>query len=69
MDAHKLVHMANQISQNFRVHPPDEAARLTAEHLRSFWSAGMRQALLAHAEAGGDGLEPLAAAAAKSLRG
>lgn len=68
MDATKLVHMANQIAQNFRVHAEPEAVRLTTEHLRSFWSPGMRQVLLQHVDAGGAGLEPLAAAAARALR-
>ncbi len=67
MDATKLVHMANQIAQNFRVHAEAEAVRLTVEHLKSFWSPGMRRALQEHAQASGEGLEPVAAAAARAL--
>lgn len=60
MDSNKLVHMANQIALAFRLQPRDEAVKLTAEHLKAFWSPSMRQALQAHVAAGGAGLEPLA---------
>lgn len=67
MDAMKLVHMANQIALNFRLQPTDDAAALTAEHLKAFWTPAMRQALVAHLASGGEGLEPLAKAAAARL--
>ena len=60
MDSMKLVHMANQIALNFRLQPKAEAVKLTVEHLKAFWSPAMRNALVVHVAAGGEGLEPLA---------
>ena len=60
MDSMKLVQMVNQIALNFRLQPKDEAVKLTAEHLKAFWSPAMRNALAAHVASGGEGLEPLA---------
>ncbi|MBL8923006.1 MAG: formate dehydrogenase subunit delta [Myxococcaceae bacterium] len=67
MDSNKLVHMANQIALAFRLQPRDEAVKLTAEHLKAFWSPQMRQELQAHVAAGGAGLEPLAKDAVAKL--
>lgn len=67
MDSMKLVQMANQIALNFRLQPKDEAVKLTAEHLKAFWSPAMRKALVAHVAAGGEGLEPLAKQALTAL--
>ena len=50
MEATKLVQMANQIAQNFRTLPDDEAVAAVTEHLRSFWAPSMRRALVDHAK-------------------
>jgi len=54
----QLVKMANQIALNTgaRTHP-EESAQKTAEHIRKFWTAAMREQLHAYWRAGGDGLE------------
>ena len=59
MESHKLVKMANEIAAFFEA-DPDHAAMLDgiAGHLRRFWEPRMRRALLAHFQAGGEGLRP-----------
>ncbi|MCU0954772.1 MAG: formate dehydrogenase subunit delta [Hyphomicrobium sp.] len=42
----KLVMMANQIARNLMVHGDDEAASLTADHIRKFWEPRMREQIL-----------------------
>jgi formate dehydrogenase subunit delta len=39
-----------------------------AAHLKAFWEPRMLQALYAHVDAGGDGLEPLVLRAVERLR-
>lgn len=68
MDTQKLVRMANQVAQNQRLKPRDEAVRETAAHLRSFWTPAMREQLLAHASRGAQGLDPIAKDAALSMQ-
>lgn len=65
MDSTKLVVMANQVAQAFRLQT--NPAALAADHFRAFWTPVMRQRLLAHLAAGGEGLEPLAKDAARVL--
>lgn len=69
MKADKLVKMANEIAAFFAVEP-DETARLAgvAGHLGRFWDPRMRTQLLAHLDAGGDGLSELARAAVVAHR-
>lgn len=64
----KLVRMANQISDFFRPYDDAEAIAGIRDHIRAFWTGSMREALLAHAAAGGSGLQPRVAAAVESLR-
>ncbi|MFN7725437.1 MAG: formate dehydrogenase subunit delta [Rubrivivax sp.] len=60
MDIHNLVHMANRIGQFFEAMPDTtEAQAGVAQHLQKFWAPPMRLALLAHVQAGGEGLQPL----------
>jgi formate dehydrogenase subunit delta len=68
MKVEKLVRMANEIARNLRVLPGDQPSAATADHVRSFWTPGMRATLLAHAEAGGAGLDPIALDAMRRLR-
>jgi len=59
----KLVRMANQIAGFFTPYPEAERVAGVAEHIRSFWTPAMRRDILAHAAAGGEGLDPVVAAA------
>jgi formate dehydrogenase subunit delta len=62
------VRLANEIAVQFAHLPAAAAATRIATHMRSFWDPRMRRALLAHVDAGGEDLDPLAAAAAEQLR-
>jgi formate dehydrogenase subunit delta len=62
------VRLANEISVQFVREPLAEAAVAVAAHMRSFWDPRMRNQLLAHVVAGGDGLHPIAVAAAEILQ-
>lgn len=68
MSPEKLVRMANQIATFFETQPGEDRADRVADHLSDFWDPRMREALLAHVDAGGAGLSPLARAAAERLR-
>lgn len=63
-----LVRMANQIAGYFQSYPQEEAVSETAGHIRSFWEPRMRQRLLDHVGAGGEGLHEIALQAAGQLR-
>jgi len=67
MKVEKLVRMANEIARNLRTLPGDEPSTATAEHVRSFWTPGMRASIIAHGEAGGAGLDPIAREAVQLL--
>lgn len=66
MDAARLVTMANQIADFFAAQRTGGVENV-ARHIRENWDPRMRAALAAHLEAGGDGLSPLARAAAERL--
>lgn len=60
MNIERLVAMANDISHYFAADPdPVAGAASIADHLKRFWEPGMRKQIVAHLEAGGEGLEPL----------
>ncbi|MFG1950428.1 formate dehydrogenase subunit delta [Micromonospora sp. NPDC048830] len=61
------VRMANDISRQFQHHPQEAAVAAVADHIRRFWAPRLRAALLVHIDQGGDGLDPLAVAAAARL--
>jgi formate dehydrogenase subunit delta len=65
--AEKLVKMANQIGQFFAAQRHSDAVKGTAEHLRKFWDPRMRDMIIDHVKKGGDGLDPVAFEAVKSL--
>ncbi|MCC6470181.1 MAG: formate dehydrogenase subunit delta [Alphaproteobacteria bacterium] len=65
--AEKLVRMANQISRFFTSSGETQAIADTADHIVKFWDPRMRAQLLAHVDAGGTGLDPVALQAAKDL--
>ncbi|HEV3045650.1 MAG TPA: formate dehydrogenase subunit delta [Roseiarcus sp.] len=64
----KLVRMANQIGDYFRTLPETEATTGAADHLRRFWTPKMRNEIVAFAEGGGVGLNPVAARAVAELK-
>lgn len=67
MKLDKLIRMANEIARNLRTQPGDQAVAATAEHIRSFWTPGMRNSLSAHVAAGGEGLDRIAVEAFRLL--
>jgi formate dehydrogenase subunit delta len=67
MSPEKLVYMANQIGKFFAGQGEEKAVPLIADHLEKFWDPRMRAAIVAHLDAGGDGLDPLAREAIKKL--
>jgi formate dehydrogenase subunit delta len=64
----KLVYMANQIGGFFKAQDMNAAPAKIAEHLTKFWDPRMRQAIVAHLDAGGEGLDPAVRRAVETLR-
>ena len=64
----KLIYMANQIARFFSSQGNDRAVAGTADHLQKFWDPAMRRDILAHLDAGGEGLDPLVRKALERLR-
>jgi formate dehydrogenase subunit delta len=62
------VRLANEIAIQFTHLDPTDAAGRIATHMRDFWEPRMLRALLAHMDAGGEDVDPVAAAAADRLR-
>ena len=56
----RLGHMANQIARFFASQPREDAAASVAAPLKSFWDPRMREMIVAHLAAGGEGLDPVA---------
>lgn len=67
MNRERLVRMANQIAHAFAAQAPDAAVASTATHIRMFWDPRMRSGLREILDGGGEGLEPMARAAAERL--
>jgi formate dehydrogenase subunit delta len=59
MSPDRLIQMANQIGTFFKSQGEAHAAPGIADHINKFWDPRMRSAILAHWEAGGEGLDPL----------
>jgi formate dehydrogenase subunit delta len=68
MSPDKLVYMANQIGKFFASQGRDKAVAGVADHLTRFWDPRMRDAIIAHLEAGGANLDPPVRAAVVKLR-
>lgn len=68
MSSEKLVMMANQIGAFFGSQKHGDAVAAIADHLKKFWEPRMRQQILAHLDAGGEGLAPAAREAVARLR-
>lgn len=67
MSPETLTRMANQIARFFDSQP-GPAAEAVAGHINDFWEPRMRARLLAHIEAGGEGLHPAVRDAAPLIR-
>ena len=65
----RLVYMANQIAREFASQRPREAVDATWDHLWHFWDPRMRAMIVAHRQAGGEGLGEIAKAAVAKLAG
>lgn len=66
--ADKLMRMAEQIAANLSLGDDDNlAAERVAEHLQKFWDPHMRAAILKHASACPDAINPLLARALDKL--
>lgn len=61
MHIERLVQMANDITHFFEVEP-DHATGVNgiADHIQRFWEKRMLEQIVAHLQAGGEGLEPMA---------
>ena len=68
IDLERLITMANQIGDFFAPYPPDRAREGLRNHLRTYWDPRMRDSLLAHIDAGGDGLDVRVIEGAQLLR-
>jgi len=63
----KLVYMANQIATFFESQGRAKAVAGTADHIKKFWDPRMRDAIFAHLQTGGTGLDPVAREAIEQL--
>ncbi|MFN5746260.1 MAG: formate dehydrogenase subunit delta [Methylococcaceae bacterium] len=60
MDNQNLVRMANSIGDFFNAEPDKSVAEAgVADHMRRFWESRMRVAIIAHYQAGGEGMSEL----------
>ena len=69
MSVEHLVHMANDIGHFFAAEPKRaDAIAGIAGHMQRFWDPRMKRQILAHLQAGGEGLEELPREAVASLK-
>ena len=54
----RLVYMANQIGRFFVSEDEKTAVSGIADHIVKFWDPRMRREIIAHLQAGGEGLDP-----------
>ena len=64
----RLVRMANQIGDFYASMPEREATEGAASHLRLYWTPKMIREIIAFADQGYPGLNPVAARAVESLK-
>lgn len=67
-EAGKLVTMLNQVARFFESQSHEPGVLGVADHVAAFWTRRMREAILAHLDAGGAGLRPLAREGLEALR-
>jgi formate dehydrogenase subunit delta len=65
----KLVMMANQIGRFYAPQRQVEPAIAIATHIRKFWDPRMREAIVAHLDQGGEGLDHYVREAIRRLKG
>lgn len=58
MSPDRLVYMANQIGKFFESQRAEEVVPGIANHIKNFWDPRMREAIFAHMDAGGEGIDP-----------
>jgi len=68
MSMPSFVRLANDVAVQFHHLDPEQGATEVATHLRMFWDPRMRAQLLAHVDAGGNGLDQLVVRAADQIR-
>ena len=68
MQVASLLRMANQIASNAHHKGHDAAVAMVVDHLRDFWAPSMREHLTEWMDAGGEGLDAVAAEALDRLR-
>jgi formate dehydrogenase subunit delta len=64
----KLVYMANQIGKFFTSQGHDQAVAGTLDHIKKFWDPRMREAIVAHLDKGGSGLDANVRQAVEQLK-
>lgn len=64
----RLVYMANQIGKFFVSEDEKTAVSGIADHISKFWDPRMRREIIAHLQAGGEGLDPAVRTAVASLK-
>jgi formate dehydrogenase subunit delta len=67
MNTADLIRMANQIAAFHAAYPAGEAIAGTARHITDFWDPRMRARLARLVAEGGEGLAPVALAAARQV--
>jgi formate dehydrogenase subunit delta len=65
----KLVKMANQIGKFFAAQKSSDSVAGMVDHLKRFWDPRMREAIVAHVQHGGAGLDEVPLAAVQKLGG
>jgi formate dehydrogenase subunit delta len=68
MDPEKLVFMANQIAGFFKAYPEEDAVIGVRDHIKSFWTPGMRRTLQTRLQGDASGLEHLVVVAMTQKR-
>ncbi|MCI4679703.1 formate dehydrogenase subunit delta [Rhodoblastus acidophilus] len=63
----RLIRMAKEIADYFRVYPEEKAVESIASHINHFWTPKMREDFLAAASEPGQALPPLVAAAREKI--
>ena len=64
----KLVRMANQIGDYFKIMPDKEAVNGAADHLRLYWTPKMIGEIIGYVDSGHSGLNAVAARAIAELK-
>jgi formate dehydrogenase subunit delta len=64
----KLIRMANQIGEYFKIMPESEAVNGAADHLRLYWTPKMVGEIIAYVDAGNSGLNAVAGRAVAELK-